>query len=240
MKFIPAPFSPERGEYVRTLQDADDPLSGSLVMALSDDGKRTEMRYTVITEDDEQQSVSSHLEACGLARWEIEDDLRTLTLRGDWVVRIGANRDEKVKALQEILRRHLNRPALRIQKKHVQREMVFARGRLALAPDVRANEDTVYITAGERRGETYWASGHLGALFGNLEKYVGRPVIDETESGGQQASFKVDASAIDAGKDPAKARKLLADLSRQTGLRLELERRPVTVYSLQGGGIVRK
>ena len=148
-------------------------------------------------------------------------------------MRRSAPRDERVKAVQEILRRQLNKPALRIERRQVEREVVVARGRLALAPAVAAGGNKIRIAAGEELGEVGHGSGQLKLFLERLGDLAGRPVIDETQSGGQHVSWTLDESASEPADDPAKVRELLVNVSRQTGLRLETARRPVTVYVLE-------
>jgi hypothetical protein len=244
MKFIPAPFIQERGEYVRNDQGlgnkaAGQAMAGSLVRHLADNGKpRFESFATSGGEDD--TNLADVCEVCGLAAWEVDGERRILPLAGDFVVRWGATKDQKVSALQEILRRQLNRPALRIEKRQVEREVIVARGQLALAPEVVEADNDIYVAGGKRLGESGNGSGSLGAFLERLRDLTGRPVIVETPSGGQQVSWTIDASASKARDDRAELRTLLANVSRQTGLRLETQRRRLTVYALDEGQPVRK
>ena len=129
----------------------------------------------------------------------------------------------------------LNRPGLRILKKQAEREVVVARGTLALAPVVVADDNTIRVAAGEERGEISSATGHLGAFLINLGDTIGRPVVDETKSGGHPVKFVFDESVIKAADNPAELRKVFASVSQQTGLRLETQRRPTTVYFVDEG-----
>ena len=79
-------------------------------------------------------NIWSALSACGVSSWETEGaDLLRLPMSGDWIMRERASRDERIEAVQAILRRRLNRP-LHVRKRQVEREVVAARGRLQFDP----------------------------------------------------------------------------------------------------------
>jgi RNA polymerase sigma factor (sigma-70 family) len=251
VKFIPAPFIPGRGDYIRNaamhvpapLATRDVPpsiaMGGSLVLYWTADGKLENRSFTF-----GGVNYTSHLAVCDLASWEMEGDAdlrrRPPALEGDWIVRESAAREERLNAVQEILRRQLNKPALRIQKRQVVREVVVARGRLAFPPEVAAGGNKIHATASEKPGEGGWGSGPLAGLLDSIGDHIGRPVIDETESGGEQVSWTYDMSAPEAADAAAQFRRLLANVSRRTGLRLETERRAVTVYVLEDGEPAKK
>lgn len=131
--------------------------------------------------------------------------------------------------MQEILRRRLNRP-LHVRKRQVEREVVVARGRLQFEPG--AAVERIYVAAGTRLGENGGGSGTLKEFLVSLGNITRRAVIDETESGGQKVAWAWDLSATKAADDRAQLRKLLAKIPA-SGLRLELEKRQVGIYSLE-------
>src|SRR5439155_9573792 len=127
-RFVPAPFSLERGEFYRQTLRGSNPIfarSGQFVLLSAPDGKLKFWSFMGAADG----NVGSALAACGLSSWEMEGDanLRLSPMAGDWIMRETASRDEKVEAVQEILARRLNKP-LRVQKRQVEREVIVARG----------------------------------------------------------------------------------------------------------------
>ncbi len=171
--------------------------------------------------------------------YDITKEFLDIELDGDWVVRRGGTSDEKVQALDRILRQ-VTRRKLRLKKRLIEREVIVASGRFKFDPLpgtfdaglIHAYCDT--LDPGRAGGG---GSGRLEEFLKNLaEILLEQQVLNLAEDPHHtNLSWSFHLSSylrkVAAGPEKkAKLRLLLANLSRQTGLTFQVERRAVGVW----------
>jgi beta-lactamase regulating signal transducer with metallopeptidase domain len=159
--------------------------------------------------------------------------------KGDWVVRDGASPEEKLAALEEIIRREMHR-SIRFEKRTVERDTIVATGRYALTPlpDKDPNQFCLFINRDvpvSENGEKGEADS-LTDLLHQLAEGINIAIDDRTDP---VQTGKVQYVAADALMDTYPERvidkenylpALLDNIARQTGLQFTVEKQPAEVW----------
>jgi len=171
--------------------------------------------------------------------YEGPEELLDIEVPGDWIVRKDASEEQKLKALEEILAKEIDRK-IRFEKRTVERKAIIATGsfkyhRLPVAQDDRY----ILMFSGDFVNEDGGGGGTADSVHKFLEAMeaignrVNTPVIDRTESSEQiRIPYRHYRSAyLSRIEDPTEKEKkmiqLLDNISRQTNLQFRVEMQPV-------------
>lgn len=166
-------------------------------------------------------NVASAFDACGIPAWEVvRREAIFLPLSGDWIIREDASPEQKVEAVQRIVRERV--PGIRIEKRQVEQPVTIVRGKF----DPQKHPE-VYLTVGEKMGQNGGGSATLSTFLLELGNLTHHQFIDQTESGDEQVEWKCDLSLT--MKD-YRGSDLLDALKKETELTFTKERRRVSVY----------
>jgi hypothetical protein len=176
-----------------------------------------------------------------LKRFEYDgpDELLSIELPGDWIVRDEMPLEVKLGALEGLLETELGRK-IRFERRPVNREVIVATGRFKFHPPVGTYENTsVHMYADEAdpdEGSGGGTDDSLAEFLQTLGNRVKMPVIDRTEPVGEIAipyrhhrSSAVDRES-NLQKRAHKLRLVLDHLTEQTELQFEVTTQPVEVW----------
>lgn len=171
--------------------------------------------------------------------YEIPTELADVNIPGDWIVRKGSSKEDRLAAFEAIAQARTGR-AIRFEIHSVQREVIVARGVFHFQPlSGSYNDSWIHIYADQLDPDERGGGGS-----GTLEKFVrilgdvvlNQHVLDETQgdrdvevSYGCHRSGYV-RSIADQEERGRKLRMVLENLSRQTGLSFSIEQRTVPVW----------
>ncbi|MFZ2148619.1 MAG: M56 family metallopeptidase [Sedimentisphaerales bacterium] len=239
LKRIAPPFIPERKDYYfeQVPDQARAIPEGPRMMTFSWDGKL----------DPEGggfggvRDLTEPLDLFGLQSYEYEgpEELLSLKLPGDWIVRTGTTIEERIKALEELLAEEIG-CHLSFEKRIVERQVIVASGQFKFHPlSGTYNDSQLHLYSDKLDPDESSGGGtadSVAELLTEIGDNVGMPVIDETESYeeiripfGSHGSCSLERIK----NDVEKARKLdmlLVNLTKQTELQFTVERRPVEVW----------
>jgi hypothetical protein len=170
------------------------------------------------------------------------EELLDLTLPGDWVVDPSASTEIKIRALERLVAEQCDRPVC-IERRTVRRQAIVATGSFRFSPVHSNNAILVFSQdsdVGSHGGETYIDSADSVAEFlRKLAALVRVPVIDRTEPELDMViPFQAHINeallphAQDEDEKTRRLQTLLATVSAQTHLQLELRTEPVDVWHL--------
>ncbi len=170
-------------------------------------------------------------------------ELLNMPVPGDWVLREGASKVDALKALEKILTDELKKP-IHFTPREVEREVIVAKGRyqhhaLGELPGERAVHLTTEVLLSDEGGGG--GSGSLKEMLDWLGDRVGRIVIDETSSPNERIEWhdhlgrQTDQLAADTAPGRELLKRLLANVSKQTSLTFQPERRKVSVWMVSLG-----
>ena len=175
----------------------------------------------------------------GMASYQFEgpDELLSLDLMGDWVIDPDAPPAAKLAAVTGIIREAHGR-LVRFELRQLEREVIVATGRFFLTPLPELREPKLlHLFTGfidpARGGQK---TGTLDDFFQNLAGYAGQAVVDETTGARpKELTWVLQNSAYLANKPAGPGRErirqeLLDNVSKQTGLKLQVTRRKVPVW----------
>jgi hypothetical protein len=173
-------------------------------------------------------------------QYDIPDNLPAIEIPGDWVVRKGASREQKLRAFEKILKDYTKLP-IRFEKHRVERDVIVARGKFQFRPLHGTYDDSwihVFsdkLDSDERGGGT---SGSTLDRFLNqrLAAQLNQQVVNLAQSSEDALhTYGTHLSAYlckmpDGPERDAKVKLLLENLARQTSLLFTRERRTVEVW----------
>jgi len=171
--------------------------------------------------------------------YEGPEELLEIDVPGDWIVLKDASEEQKLKALEKILAREINRN-IRFEKRTVERQAIVATGsfkyhRLPMMQDdrwIHMFSDDLTPGGGGGGGTADSVSEFLQAI-GNR---VVMPVIDQTKSPEEiSIPYRHHRSAYlssieDTAEKAEKLKLLLDNISRQTELQFIIEPHPVEIW----------
>jgi hypothetical protein len=177
----------------------------------------------------------------GLSSWQFEgpDDLLSLPLPGDWIVRKEASVKERLQALEQILSADEGRK-IRFERRTADREVIVAKGLFDFhPPEGTYNDAWLHMFSDVLDERESSGGGHADSVSKILQVLgdrVGMPVIDRTEpvgtinlQYGHHRSSRL-REIQDATEKSQKLHLLLTHLTQQTDLRFTIERQPVEVW----------
>jgi hypothetical protein len=175
--------------------------------------------------------------------FEGPENLLSIDLIGDWVVRPRATREQKLAALARVMKESTGR-LVTFEKREVERDVVVAKGQFKLAPlpgQGRGNQVYLYVDPFKPNDGGGGGAGDLPRFLDTLGTRVRLRVVDETD-GPPPAKFGWEHQRSSyLSREPAgperdrKLRALLDNVFKQTGLKFETARRKVPVWFLTEG-----
>ena len=241
VKFIPAPFIPERGEYAGGAAAGRFRTTGQYIL-LWDDTKQGQDRLARCSFASASGTVTSGFFGCGEfvgtdVEYEGPEAERRKPLEGDWIFRKSATREERLKAVEEIVRKHA-KVRVRATKKKEERDVLVARGKLehkklAGTPDDDALH--VYTNELDREDGAGGGTSTLRQFLDHVGNCARHRVIDETKSSNVMVRWRNHRSAMVHKGNPNWLDQLVRNVQDQTGLQLKFERRPVELWVISVG-----
>ena len=169
-------------------------------------------------------------------QWIDPEGLTRTKIPGDWVFRQGASAEEKLGSLAEVLTQRLGRE-VRFEKRRAWVETVVARGSYVYSPLEGASSGRRVVLASDlpqlpRGAEQFTESGSLTQFFSALGRNGAGAFENATDTPGATLSWLI---IQPCGRDRSA---LLANLSKQTNLRFDLEIRDSEVWHIATGDAV--
>jgi hypothetical protein len=173
--------------------------------------------------------------------YEIARDLTDVNIPGDWVVRKGSSKEQRLAAFEKIVRESTGR-AIVFRESRVERDVIVARGTFRFQPPAGTyNRAWIHVYADRLDPDTRGGggSGSLARFVRRLgEVTLNRQVIDETEGdrdgevhyGWHESGYI--RKITDEKERAAKLQMVLDNVSRQTGLTFTIERRTVATWHI--------
>jgi beta-lactamase regulating signal transducer with metallopeptidase domain/Leucine-rich repeat (LRR) protein len=238
LKRISPPFIPERRDYYLNEYSHQ----ASLVSRSPDrfvfhwDRKLKRWGYGFINTPDIDSTLRSVL---GLNTFEYDgpEELLSLKLPGDWIVRDGTSQEMKLKAFEQLLAEKLGRH-IRFEKRTVEQEVVIATGHFKFHPISEAiRQDVVHLYVDELRTSGGGTAHSVAELLQTIGNRANIYVVDRTEpSEENNILYYIHSSSRDLRRmksSPEKTEKLkmfLANLTDQTELQFEVAIQPVEIW----------
>jgi hypothetical protein len=175
-----------------------------------------------------------------LADLDIPEELRRLPLDGDWVVRINAPIDPRMKALESICCAATRRDLI-FEKKIAECDVIVARGNWNFIAVQGGREKRTprrsiqfYTDKLDEQEGAGGGTGDLTQVFHRLEEIAQRKVIDEV-SGRPKSDVEWynNYSEHEADKSEAAMAKLLENLTKQTSLEFVRTKRMMPVWFIR-------
>lgn len=191
------------------------------------------------------QPLTSVLEhTLGLTTSEFEGpvDLLELNMPGDWILRKDTSQEDKLHALENILKEDFGRH-IRFIRRRVDREVIVARGQFHFNPLTGTYDDSrvhiyadILIDKGAGGGR-----GNVSKFLRTVGSRLNVCVVDERREEGNEDddearvhywAFHRDSHHEEITDEDrmAKVNKVLANLARQTSLTFTIERRSVDIW----------
>jgi len=238
LKRIAPPFIPERRDYYLN----EESQQASFIDRSPDrfvfhwDGKLK--RWGLMFGSPDLNSALSHVFRLKSYEFEGPEELLSMELPGDWIIRDEVSQVVKLKALEQLLAGELGRN-IRYEKRTVDREVIVATGRFQFQPLPEAlNDSLIYMFSDifDDRGGGGGTAESVSELLSAIGNQVGMPVIDKTQpSEEMRIPYHHHGSSylrriIDKTEKAQKLQMLLANLTKQTDLQFEVGLQPIEVW----------
>jgi hypothetical protein len=238
LRFIPPPYSPQRMQ-IMARGYYKNPMPG-VMGQLAFLSNRGSTYPAGIMKSPGDLKAAVEWSTIGEDR-EIEGDLTSISVDGDWFVRQETPGDRRAQALQSILNKATGRD-LAIEKRLLPRDVLVAKGKWDFVP-VRlrnggfAQEVYLYVRDGDQfAGARDAGSGDFERFLMQIRYRSGLRVIDETEGAKPATIAWCECMWRQTPSDSAAALdQFLINLQKQTSLRFAKERRPVPGWYVRSG-----
>jgi hypothetical protein len=185
------------------------------------------------------QAAAERIVGLSKFEYEIAENLKDVNVPGDWVLRKGSPREERIAAMERIVQTATGRPIV-FRKRDVEREVIVARGTFRFQPLSGTYDDSwIHVYADQLDPDE--RSGGGGGSLEKFVRYLGeinfnRQVLNETQ-GDREIEVRYGwhksgyiRSITDEQEKAEKLQMVLDNVSRQTGLTFSLERRVVLTW----------
>jgi len=247
LRRVAPPFIPERERYYveeRSHQGEAKPEPPDFITFHWDGELRLWERGYSASGNRSLKRVLIHTLALVTFDFEGPENLLELDIPGDWILRKDASQEDKLHALEEILKEDFGRH-IRFIRRQVDREVIVARGKFHFNPLTGTNDDSrVHVYADILIDEGWgMGSGNLSKFLRNVGNQLNFRVVDETREEGNEDNHKKripwtlhrdshHAEMMDEDR-MAKVNKVLSNLAKQTSLTFTIERRPVDIWIVE-------
>ncbi|MBW7989640.1 MAG: redoxin domain-containing protein [Planctomycetes bacterium] len=238
IKRISPPFIPERRDYYLNehSQQASHVSRSPDRFTFHWDGKLKNWGLGFINTPDIDSTLRSVLRM-NTFEYEGPEELLSLKLPGDWVVRDEASQEVKLKALEQLLADELGR-SIQFEKRIVEQEVILAAGRFKFHPVSGARkQDVVHLYVDELSTSGGGTAHSVAELLHKIGNRANIYVVDRTEpSEENNIPYYIHRSSRDLRRmesSPEKTEKLkpfLANLTEQTELQFEVALQPVETW----------
>jgi hypothetical protein len=174
--------------------------------------------------------------------YQVPKSAESFVLKGDWMVDATMEIEPKLQKLCDIIR-EAKGPSLKFVQKEMEEPVVVAKGTFTFHPVDDAYDATsihLFIDKSDKDEGSGGGSGDVAKFLRMLGDRVGMQVIDEVEEEGRpknvswahhsSTNFKNLAGFPDGPKKMEKIQKLLDIVSKQTDLKLTIEKRKTTMW----------
>jgi len=178
----------------------------------------------------------------GLSEFEydIPDNLLTIEIPGDWIVRKGSSKEQQLRAFEKIVQNYTNRP-IRFERRQIERDVIVARGKFRFKPLIGTYDDNWIHVYSDKLDPDERGGGGSYSLDSFLtqrlaETQLKQQVVNLTKSSDNvriKCGCHTSAYLGKIAPGPERAVKLdllLENLSRQTSLVFTKERRKVDIW----------
>jgi hypothetical protein len=237
LRRVAPPLPPERRDYLLYQYGA---WTLQLSVMFEFDGKLSV--YGMGGDDKRVQDVLRTVIKLKPFEFQASRELMDLKLPGDWVCRKDIPPGLLVRHLETILRQDFKQ-AIRVQEREVERDVIVVRGQFQPPPGSSVLKDnTVHFHDGavppsDGRPGTFQS---VQELLDDFENIIHRNVINETEGRLRlnlrwQNHLSPDLTDIETNTPAgaAKLKSVLGNLSKQTGMRFQTERRKLAVWHFE-------
>jgi len=174
------------------------------------------------------------------ADYEIEHEIKSIPVDGDWIVNFEASVERQMQALESILTQATGQ-SLIIERRSAGRPVIAIRGRCKFQPDAAgARHHILYLyespdDLGPQRAGPLVASAGIQSLLPRLESYTEKHLIDETANGISHDLVWIDAvrRRFCGNEPPQDGGLILKNISRQTSLQFVETQRPIPVWFIR-------
>lgn len=169
------------------------------------------------------------------AHAQMQPGLTLPSFRGDWVVDFPAQMEQKLRAVEALVRSNLGRSIV-IEKRSVEQEVIVARGTYSHKPLSGAQRypSHVHFYPDKTFEEGMWSgggSGSLSDLLNRVSSAADRQVIDLTTSTPEgHIAWSHYISPDKPDRDEKALQQFLKNLADQTSLHFTREMRPIEIY----------
>jgi len=238
LKRISPPFIPERRDYYLN----EHSHQASLISRSPDrfvfhwDRKLKRWGLGFINTPDIDSTLRSVLRM-NTFEYEGPEELLSLKLPGDWIVRDEVSQEVKLRALEQLLADELGR-SIRFEKRIVEQEVIVATGRFKFHPVSGARkQDVVHLYVDELSMSGGGTAHSVAELLQKIGNRANIYVVDRTEpSEENNIPYYLHRSSRDLRRmesSPEKTEKLkpfLANLTEQTEIQFEVALQPVEIW----------
>ncbi len=236
VRFCPPPYPIVRYAMASWMKPTDPPeRSGEMLFHAG----RTEHFWMASSGAGTLRSSLAHVAELSPVEWDVSEELATIPVYGDWVMRKDAPRDRRVAAVENILRQVLSRPIV-IETRRMSRPAVIVSGSYAFRSLGRGREPDevqLFIAVIDQQGGSGGGTGTFAELLRRLENATGRRFVDQTTGAPpEKVVWSNNRDMRDSRDDQNRLLSLLANVRLQTGLRFELGETDVDVYCVREGG----
>jgi hypothetical protein len=240
VRHIAAPFPQLRGEYCRAemLSNENQPPD---MMVFEADGPSLR-RLGILYGSQTVASVLATVAEIRPAETDLPRQLLDKPVSGDWVVRRGATRVQRIEAVCDELAPVLG-SGMTLRTSQVQRETIVVSGtftpppaadsvHLQTSPPIRITQDLARPPDGGKQ-----LRGKATEILHSIGDYVNMPVELIITNAEQVADWSIEPSADlrrwKGPPDPAAVDEILANIAAQTSLEIHRELKPVPVWRLE-------
>ena len=244
LRRVAPPFIPERERYYiekRSRRGKAIPKPPDFITFHWDGELRLWGREYSVSGNRPLNQVLQYVLGLETSEFEGPEDLLKLDMSGDWILRKDASQEDKLYALEEILKEDFGRH-IRFIHRQVDREVIVTRGQFHFNPLTGTNDDSrvhIYADILIDKG-TGMGSGDLSKFLRYVGNGLNFRVVDETREEGNEDNHKKRIpwtlhrdsyykEMMDEDR-MAKVNKVLANLAKQTSLTFTIERRPVDIW----------
>jgi hypothetical protein len=257
LRRVAPPFPSIRMEYYRTGHPSQSEAikeGPSAMVFRSRDGTLRNWGMTFGDSADPGYNLTGVLDALLDIKSQQIDGARELLetrLAGDWVIREGADQEAVVKQLQQILQNEFSLP-VKLEFREVEREVYVARGEYELTPlpgqegkgtliltdeTITTDEIQIFGTELVPNSGAGGGTGEFEEFLGWLGRWIGTPIVSEVDSKPtNQVSWHLHerspSNEQSRGEDHDPIL-VLGNITLQTGLTFNLEKRPVRILFIE-------
>jgi RNA polymerase sigma factor (sigma-70 family) len=235
LKRVAPPFIPERGRYLKDRQiDQFGDMRTGISVFQGENGQADWNQWT-----GQPPTVENILRTCAhLPRYKLQmDDFdRMRTVEGDWVIRAGASEADRIAGIARQIGL-ATEWLVRFEKRKIERDVFVAHGKYAptAAPPSPGEPPLIHLYLDKHGQPNNRSVDNLAAFLVTLGETMDTEIIDETGDAARQGVYWTNHVA--SGVTGPLREKLLKNVTEQTGITFERDRRPCEVWVAVADGL---